>query len=207
MYDDEPIPVAVWWVLCGLAVLFFAWDLPAFSAWRDDSNSPAWLQAIGSIVAIAATGWGVERSHRLTMRLAKARDLEAMLARLRPLEALLREMSKQVHETANNHNRPQKFFDETAPMLTEQLSAAVATTWPDWKLTAQLATAQRKLDDAVNRIRAAWQPGAVPVNVQHGLAFGNQMTFPELHATYIGEVADYVHSSISSIERDIARVT
>jgi len=82
-------------LLGGLALAIYpGWA--AIGTWLNRADAPAWVQAVGSIGAIAATGWSVHYAHILAER-QRVRAAEAEYTRL--LEAIF-QLVGGVHQVA-----------------------------------------------------------------------------------------------------------
>jgi len=66
--------LALWAAVAGGIALIAAWS--QVLQWANtNAGISSWVQAVGSILAIAATGWAVQRGHILTSEAAVKRDL------------------------------------------------------------------------------------------------------------------------------------
>ncbi|MDO8385079.1 MAG: hypothetical protein Q7T13_01600 [Polaromonas sp.] len=97
---QEPVPA--WAAPAGAAIIFLlliclviaiypGW--PSIGTWMDKSDSPAWVQAVGSILAIVFSAVFVVVQHRLEIQRQKQADIDARLRKLGVIVELARAMA------------------------------------------------------------------------------------------------------------------
>lgn len=78
-------------LLCLLSAIYPGWQ--AIGAWMDKSDSPAWVQALGSILAIVFSAVFVVVQHRLEIQRQKQANIDARVRKLGVIVELARAMA------------------------------------------------------------------------------------------------------------------
>jgi len=87
-----------------------------------DTSAPAWVQAVGSVGAIIATGWSVRRAHRLQQE-QRSRDIEDEYTRLLEVAFFLVARVRQVAGKIQGYELPEPSGDSNRRAMQAELSA------------------------------------------------------------------------------------